>query len=34
MARSKPTARIDYVFFDVYYEDGSRASNRKTHRAV
>lgn len=29
MARSKPTARVEYVLFDVYYEDGSRASNRK-----
>ncbi len=29
MARSKPTARVEYVFFDVYYEDGSRTSNRK-----
>ena len=29
MAGSKPTARVEYVFFNVYYEDGSRASNRK-----
>jgi hypothetical protein len=29
MARSKPTARIEYAYFDVYYEDGSRTSNRK-----
>jgi hypothetical protein len=29
MARGKPTARVEYVSFDIYYEDGSRASNRK-----
>jgi hypothetical protein len=30
MARnSKPTARIEYVSFDVFYEDGTRTSNRK-----
>ncbi|WP_374622759.1 hypothetical protein [Devosia sp.] len=28
MAR-KPTARTEYVFFDVVYEDGSQRSNRK-----
>lgn len=28
MAR-KPTARSEYVFFDVTYEDGSQRSNRK-----
>ena len=28
MAR-KPTARSEYVFFDVIYEDGSQRSNRK-----
>jgi hypothetical protein len=28
MAR-KPTARVEYVFFDVVYEDGSQRSNRK-----
>jgi hypothetical protein len=28
MAR-KPTARSEYVFFDVVYEDGSQRSNRK-----
>ena len=28
MAR-KPTARTEYVLFNVYYEDGSRRSNRK-----
>jgi hypothetical protein len=25
----KPTARVEYVFFDVVYEDGSQRSNRK-----
>ena len=29
MARGKPTARVEYVSFDIHYEDGSRASNRK-----
>jgi hypothetical protein len=28
MAR-KPTARTEYVFFDVIYEDGTQRSNRK-----
>jgi hypothetical protein len=28
MAR-KPTARTEFVFFDVVYEDGSQRSNRK-----
>jgi hypothetical protein len=28
MAR-KPTARSEYVFFDVTYEDGTQRSNRK-----
>ena len=28
MAR-KPTARTEYVLFNVYYEDGSQRSNRK-----
>ena len=28
MAR-KPTARSEFVFFDVIYEDGSQRSNRK-----
>jgi hypothetical protein len=28
MAR-KPTARVEYVFYDVVYEDGSQRSNRK-----
>jgi hypothetical protein len=25
----KPTARVEYVMFDVTYEDGSQRSNRK-----
>lgn len=25
----KPTARSEFVFFDVIYEDGSQRSNRK-----
>ena len=25
----KPTARVEVVFFDVVYEDGSQRSNRK-----
>ena len=29
MARRKPTARVEFVFFDVVYEDGSQQSNRK-----
>lgn len=29
MARRKPTARVEFVFFDVVYEDGSQSSNRK-----
>lgn len=28
MAR-KPTARTEFVLFDVFYEDGSRRSNRR-----
>lgn len=28
MAR-KPTARSEFVMFDVFYEDGSQRSNRK-----
>jgi hypothetical protein len=28
MAR-KPTARAEYVLFNVYYEDGSQRSNRR-----
>ena len=29
MSRKKPTARAEYVLFDVFYEDGTRSSNRK-----
>lgn len=29
MARKKPTARVEFVFFDVVYEDGAQSSNRK-----
>lgn len=29
MAKMKPKADTNVVLFDVYYEDGSRASNRK-----
>jgi hypothetical protein len=25
----KPTARVDFAFFNVVYEDGSQKSNRK-----
>ena len=30
----KPTARSEYVFFDVIYEDGSQRSNRKVEAAL
>jgi hypothetical protein len=33
MAR-KPTTRAVFVMFDVFYEDGSRRSNRKVPSAV
>ncbi len=29
MARRKPTAKAEFVLFDVFYEDGSQTSNRK-----
>lgn len=29
MARKKPKTEAETVLFDVFYEDGSRASNRK-----
>ncbi|MCB1549616.1 MAG: hypothetical protein KDJ41_17585 [Hyphomicrobiaceae bacterium] len=29
MGRRKPTGKSEFVLFDVYYEDGSRTSNRK-----
>ena len=33
MAR-KPTARVEYVLFDVIYEDGTQRSNRKVDAAL
>jgi hypothetical protein len=30
----KPTARSEFVFFDVVYEDGSQRSNRKVPAEV
>lgn len=33
MAR-KPTARTEYVLFDVVYEDGSQRSNRKVEASL
>lgn len=33
MAR-KPTARSEYVFFDIVYEDGSQRSNRKVDASL
>ncbi|MCS6758853.1 MAG: hypothetical protein MO852_07335 [Candidatus Devosia euplotis] len=33
MAR-KPTARSEFVMFDVFYVDGSQRSNRKVDAAV
>lgn len=29
MARKKPTGKIEFVLFNVLYEDGSQTSNRK-----
>ena len=29
MSRKKPTARAEFVLFDVLYADGTRSSNRK-----
>jgi hypothetical protein len=29
MARKKPNPNAAFVLFDVFYEDGSRSSNRK-----
>ena len=29
MGRRKPTARVEFVLFDVFYEDGMVTSNRK-----
>ena len=33
MAR-KPTARSEFVLFDVYYEDGTRRSNRRVPNEI
>ncbi len=30
----KPTARVEYAYFDVIYEDGSQRSNRKVPAEV
>ena len=30
----KPTARSEYVFFDITYEDGSQRSNRKVDASL
>ena len=30
----KPTARVDYVSFDIVYEDGSQRSNRKVDASL
>lgn len=30
----KPTARVEFVMFDVIYEDGSQRSNRKVAAEV
>jgi len=29
MSRKKPTGKIEFVLFNVLYEDGSQTSNRK-----
>jgi len=34
MSRKKERVETGAVFFDVYYEDGSRASNRKVPAAL
>lgn len=34
MARQKPTAKPDFVLFDVLYEDGTQTSNRKVPTSV
>lgn len=34
MGRQKPTARAEFVFFDVVYEDGTLTSNRKVPNSV
>lgn len=30
----KPTARVEFVMFDVIYEDGSQRSNRKVDASL
>jgi len=34
MARSKRTAKAEFILFDVVYEDGTRSSNRKVPGAT
>jgi len=34
MSRKKPTAKAEFVLFDVCYADGTRTSNRKVPGAV
>jgi hypothetical protein len=34
MARQKPTAKPEFVLFDVLYEDGTLTSNRKVPGSV
>ena len=29
MSRTKPIGKVEYVAFDVFYEDGSQTSNRR-----
>jgi len=34
MRRRKPTARIEFVLFNVHYEDGTVSSNRKVPSSI
>jgi len=34
MGRRKPTARIEFVLFNVIYEDGTITSNRKVPSSI
>jgi hypothetical protein len=34
MSRKKPTAKVETLLFNVFYEDGSQTSNRKILAAV
>jgi hypothetical protein len=34
MGRQRPTAKPDFILFDVLYEDGTLTSNRKVPSAV